>query len=83
MRQKYEVEADAKGEELEMTKMKITARNTEAEATIDTLNARHAQVKKAKSKIQEEINEITANIDQDQVINADMKRKAETFDTFC
>ena len=81
MRQKYEVEAVAKGEELEMTKMKITARNTEAEATIDNLNARHAQVKKAKSKIQEEINEITANIDQAQVINAAMKRKAETSNT--
>ena len=81
MRQKYEVEAVAKGEELEMTKMKLTARNTKAEATIDNLNARHAQVEKAKSKIQGEINEITANIDQAQVINAAMKRKAETFDT--
>ena len=83
MRQKYEVEAVAKGEELRMTKMKLTARNTEAETTIDNLNARHAQVEKAKNKIKGEINEITANIDQDQVINADMKRKAETFDTFC
>ena len=81
MRQKYEVEAVAKGEELEMTKMKLTARNTEAEATIDNLNARHAQVEKAKSKIQGEINEITANIDQAQVINAAMKRKAETSNT--
>ena len=81
MRQEYEVEAVAKEEELEMTKMKLTARNTEAEATIDNLNARLAQVEKAKSKIQGEINEITANIDQAQVINAAMKRKAETFDT--
>merc|ERR1712050_746377 len=32
-----EEEAVAKGEELEMTKMKLTARNTEAEATIDNL----------------------------------------------
>merc|ERR1712029_590080 len=39
MRQKYEVEAVAKGEELEMTKMKLAARNTEAEATVDNLNA--------------------------------------------
>ena len=64
-----------------MTNMKLTARNTEAEATIDNLNARHAQVEKAKSKIQREINEITANIDQVQVINAAMKRKAETSNT--
>merc|ERR1712228_901695 len=32
-RQKYEIDAVAKGEELEMTKMKLAARNTEAEAT--------------------------------------------------
>merc|ERR1712098_451867 len=35
MRQKYEVEAVAKGECFEMTKMKLAARNTEAEATVD------------------------------------------------
>ena len=53
MRQKYEVEAVAKGEELEMTKMKLTARNTEAEATVDNQNARLARVEKAKSKKRE------------------------------
>merc|ERR1712038_1283526 len=67
MRQKYEVEAVAKGEELEMTKMKLTARNTEAEATIDNLNAKLTQIEKAKGKIQGEINEMTANLDQAQV----------------
>merc|ERR1739844_641744 len=80
MRQKYEVEAVAKGEELEMTKMKLTARNTEAEATIDNLNAKLTQVEKAKSKIQGEINEMTASLDQAQVINAAMERKAKSFD---
>merc|ERR1712121_496037 len=39
MRQKYETDAVAKAEELEMTKMKLSARNTEAEAAIDNLNA--------------------------------------------
>ena len=53
MRQEYEVEAVAKEEELEMTKMKLTARNTEAEATVDNLNARLARVEKAKSKKRE------------------------------
>merc|ERR1712119_5344 len=80
MRQKYEVEAVAKGEELEMTKMKLTARNTEAEATIDNLNAKLTQVEKAKSKVQGEINEMTANLDQAQVINSAMERKAKQFD---
>merc|ERR1712106_1309493 len=80
LRQKYEVEAVAKGEELEMTKMKLTARNTEAEATIDNLNAKLTQVEKAKGKIQGEINEMTVSLDQAQVINAAMERKAEQFD---
>merc|ERR1711902_154135 len=44
MRQKYEQEAVAKAEELEMTKMKLAARNTEAEAAIDNLQAKLAQV---------------------------------------
>merc|ERR1711887_353841 len=80
LRQKYEVEAVAKGEELEMTKMKLAARNTEAEATVDNLNAKLVQVEKAKSKIQGEINEVTASLDQAQVINAAMERKAKSFD---
>merc|ERR1712241_1370204 len=80
MRQKYEVEAVAKGEELEMTKMKLTARNTEAEATIDNLNAKLTQIEKAKGKIQGEINEMTASLDQAQVVNATMERKAKAFD---
>merc|ERR1711936_724567 len=49
-RQKYETDAVAKGEELEMTKMKLTARLTEAEAAIDNLNAKLNQVEKAKGK---------------------------------
>merc|ERR1712227_29491 len=80
MRQKYEMEAVAKAEELEMTKMKLAARNTEAEAAIDNLNAKLAQVEKAKSKIQQEINEMTTNLDQAQVVNAAMERKAKQFD---
>merc|ERR1719489_676300 len=47
-RQKYETDAVAKGEELEMTKMKLTARLTEAEAAIDNLTAKLNQVGKAK-----------------------------------
>merc|ERR1719159_1166620 len=82
MRQKYEVEAVAKGEELEMTKMKLAARNTEAEATVDNLNAKLVQIEKAKSKIQGEINEMTASLDQAQVINAATERKAKSFELF-
>merc|ERR1711913_268601 len=70
----------AKGEELEMTKMKLAARNTEAEATVDNLNAKLVQIEKAKGKIQGEINEMTASLDQALVINAAMERKAKSFD---
>merc|ERR550519_2478221 len=79
-RQKYETDAVAKGEELEMTKMKLTARLTEAEAAIDNLNAKLAQVEKAKAKIGGEINEMSTSLDQAQVLNAAMDRKAKQFD---
>merc|ERR1712055_295784 len=39
-RAKYETEALAKAEELEMVKMKLSARLTEAESNIDNLNAK-------------------------------------------
>merc|ERR1711931_415559 len=77
MRQKYETDAVAKAEELEMTKMKLSARNTEAEAAIDNLNAKLAQIEKAKGKIQNEITEMSTNLDQAQVVNAAMERKAK------
>merc|ERR1719228_3245671 len=79
-RQKFETDAVAKGEELEMTKMKLTARLTEAEAAIDNLNAKLAQVEKAKAKIAGEINEMTTSLDQAQVLNAAMDRRAKQFD---
>merc|ERR1719363_33578 len=50
-RQKYETDAVAKGEELEMTKMKLTARLTEAESTIQNQNAKLQQLEKSKAKI--------------------------------
>merc|ERR1712233_76071 len=79
-RQKYETDAVAKGEELEMTKMKLTARLTEAEAAIDNLNAKLNQVEKAKGKVAAEISEMTSSLDQAQVLNAAMDRKAKQFD---
>merc|ERR1719357_1748856 len=65
---------------LEMTKMKLTARLTEAEAAIDNLNAKLNQVEKAKGKIASEIAEMTSSLDQAQVLNAAMDRKAKQFD---
>merc|ERR1712001_542054 len=79
-RQKYETDAVAKGEELEMTKMKLTARLTEAEAAIDNLNAKLNQVEKAKGKIAGESSDMANSLDQAQVLNAAMDRKAKQFD---
>merc|ERR1712212_802238 len=79
-RAKYETEAVAKAEELEMTKMKLVARFTEAEGTIQNLNAKLGQVEKAKGKMQAELEDMVANLDQAQVLNAAMERKAKQFD---
>merc|ERR1712158_211926 len=79
-RQKYETDAVAKGEELEMTKMKLTARLTEAEAACDNLSAKLAQIEKAKAKIASESSDMANSLDQAQVLNAAMDRKARQFD---
>merc|ERR1712212_309612 len=79
-RQKYETDAVAKGEELEMTRMQLTARLTEAEAAIDNLNAKLNQVEKAKAKIASESSDMANSLDQAQVLNAAMDRKAKQFD---
>merc|ERR1719187_1868159 len=60
--------------------MKLTARYTEAESTIDNLNAKLNQVEKSKAKIQADIDEMTANLDAATVLNSAMERKAKQFD---
>merc|ERR1711970_1072375 len=79
-RTKYESEAIAKAEELEMTKMKLVARLTEAEGTISNANAKLHQVEKAKGKLVAELETVLSNLDGAQVMNAAMERKAKQFD---
>merc|ERR1711971_492355 len=79
-RGKYESEAVAKAEELEMTKMKLQARFTEAETTIENLNGKLTQIDRAKGKIGAEIDEMTVNLDQAQILNNAMEKKARQFD---
>ena len=79
-RSKYESDAVAKAEELEMTKMKLQARLTEAESTIENLNCKLAQVDKSKQKIAVEIEEMNFNLDQAQILNNQMEKKARQFD---
>merc|ERR1711993_105138 len=59
-RQKFETEALAKAEDLEMTKMKLQARLTEATSTLDQMNAKLGQVEKAKGTLQAEIDAVAA-----------------------
>merc|ERR1719219_209430 len=79
-RQKYETEAVAKAEELEMVRMKLQARFTEAEGTIESLTAKLNQADKSKSKVQAELDNMIANLDQAQVMASAMERKAKQFD---
>merc|ERR1712088_1120642 len=79
-RSRYETDAVAKAEDLEMTKMKLQARLTEAESMIDNLNDRLAQIEKAKEKIKAEIDEMNVSLDQAQILNNPMERKARNFD---
>merc|ERR1712038_1639875 len=79
-RQKYETEAVAKAEELEMTKLKLQARLAEGETTADQLQAKLGQLEKAKVKLQAEIDEMAAQADQAHILNSSMDKKAKQFD---
>jgi myosin heavy chain 6/7 len=79
-RQRYEKEGVAKAEELEMSKLKIQARLSEGESTIGQLNAKLSQLEKAKAKLQGEVEEVTVQLDQAQILNASMDKKAKQFD---
>merc|ERR1711981_348517 len=79
-RQRYEKEGVAKAEELEMSKLKIQARLSEGESTIGQLNAKLSQPEKAKSKLQGELEDMTVQLDQAQILNASMDKKAKQFD---
>ena len=80
-RQKYETEAVAKAEELEMTKMKLKARLTEAESVIENQSAKLHQIELGKAKIQMELEEMNISLDQAQVMHSKMERQAKQYDT--
>merc|ERR1712227_1103864 len=79
-RQKYESECLAKAEDLDMTKMKLQARLTEAQGTIEQMNAKLGQLEKAKAKLQSEIDAMAAQADQAHILNNAMEKKARQFD---
>ena len=79
-RQKYEVEAVAKAEELEMGRMKLQARLSESEMTITNLQLKLSQIEKTKAKTQSELEEMIANLDQAQIMQHTMEKRAKQFD---
>merc|ERR1711884_645887 len=74
-RSKYETEGIAKAEDIEMNKLKLQARLTEAQGTIEQLTLKAAQVEKAKAKVAADIEDMAAQADQAQLLNA-MEKKA-------
>merc|ERR1712012_1513862 len=80
MKLRYEKEGVAKAEELEMAKLKMQARLSEAEATADSLDAKLAQAERTKTKLQGELEGMAGQLDQAQILNSSMEKKAKQFD---
>jgi len=79
-RQKYEIDGLAKAEELEMSRLKLQARLSESQSTIEQLNSKLTQLEKSKKKLQDDMNEMSTQLDQAQILNAAMEKKAKQFD---
>merc|ERR1711915_872650 len=79
-RQKYEIDGLAKAEELEMSRLKLQARLSESQATIEQLNAKLHQIEKSKAKTQADLNDMSVQLDQAQILNASMEKKAKQCD---
>merc|ERR1711971_860138 len=77
---KFETGGLAKAEDIEMNKMKIAARLTEAEVIIDQLTAKAVALDMAKEKVQADIDDMAAQTDQAQILNNSMEKKAKQFD---
>merc|ERR1711899_308454 len=77
---KFETEGLAKAEDIEMNKMKLQARLTEAGVIIEQLTAKAAALDLAKEKIQADIDDMATQTDQAQILNNSMEKKAKQFD---
>merc|ERR1712032_1011829 len=79
-KQKYEIDGIAKAEELEMAKMKLQARLSESQAMIEQLTLKLAQLEKAKAKASTDAADMAQALDQAQILNLAMEKKAKQFD---
>merc|ERR1719346_604539 len=69
LRVRYEKEGVAKAEELEMPKLKMQARLSEADSTADQLKAKLAQLDKARAKLASDLEAQAQALDQAQILN--------------
>ena len=79
-RTKYEKEGIAKAEELELVKVKQQARLSEAQNTIEQLNAKLSQIDKTRAKLQADVDQVSGQLDQAQILNSTMEKRAKQFD---
>merc|ERR1711892_1349503 len=79
-RQKYEIDGLEKAEELEMSRLKLQARLSESQSTIEQLNSKLFQLEKMKQKLQGDFNDMSVQLDQAQILNAAMEKKAKQCD---
>ena len=80
LRVRYEKEGVAKAEELEMAKLKMQACLPEADSTADQLKAKLAQLDKARAKLASDLEAQAQALDQAQILNLAMEKKAKQFD---
>merc|ERR1712127_1001962 len=80
LRVRYEKEGVAKAEELEMAKLKMQACLSEADSTADQLKAKLAQLDKARAKLASDLEAQAQALDQAQILNLGMEKKAKQFD---
>ena len=79
-RQKFEVDGMAKAEELEMARLKLQARLSESLAMIEQLQMKLNQLEKNKSKLSTDCTDMGVQLDQAQILNQNMEKKAKQCD---
>ena len=79
-RHKFETEALGKIEELEMTKLKLQARLTEAEGTMDNLNSKLMSLEKAKLHVSKEIDDLVHKVDQINMVYNQAEKRVKLMD---
>ena len=60
--------------------MKLQARLAECEGTVENLNTKLVNLEKSKAHLQENIDDMSARVDQSNIVNSQMEKKLKHFD---